>query len=182
MKKGKVFSKVHITMLVMALALGAAVLLNMRLSSEKYLGEATYVDNKSSSSAVPTAAKADTDRFMKDAAVIIELLQSLGVDLTRLFSPNVEEDLWKRYYSGDKSAFVRYLSRAIDKNQIRKIGERFAEDAEFRGYVTKYMGTFEGVLSRAQENERADVLTAVLLGSEAGRLYMTLSRVFNKEA
>ena len=126
--------------------------------------------------------EADTDRFMKDAAVIIEQLQSLGVDLTRLFSPNVEEDLWKRYYSGDKSAFVRYLSRAIDKNQIRKIGERFAEDAEFRGYVTKYMGTFEGVLSRAQENERADVLTAVLLGSEAGRLYMTLSRVFNKEA
>lgn len=126
--------------------------------------------------------EADTDRFMKDAAVIIEQLQSLGVDLTRLFSPNVEEDLWKRYYSGDKSAFVRYLSRAIDKNQIRKIGERFTEDAEFRAYVTKYMGTFEGVLSRAQENERADVLTAVLLGSEAGRLYMTLSRVFNKEA
>lgn len=63
MKKGKVFSKVHITMLVMALALGAAVWLNMRFSSEKYLGEATYVDNKSSSSAVQTAAKADTDRF-----------------------------------------------------------------------------------------------------------------------
>lgn len=63
MKKGKVFSKVHITMLVMALALGAAVWLNMRFSSEKYLGEAAYVDNKSSSSAVQTAAKADTDRF-----------------------------------------------------------------------------------------------------------------------
>lgn len=63
MKKGKVFSKVHITMLVMALALGAAVWLNMRFSSEKYLGEATYVDNKSSSSAVQTSAKADADRF-----------------------------------------------------------------------------------------------------------------------
>ena len=44
------------------------------------------------------------------------------------------------------------------------------------------MGIFEGVLSRAQENERSDVLTAVLLGSEAGRLYMTLSRVFNAQA
>ena len=125
---------------------------------------------------------ADTDRFMKDASLIIEQLQSLGVDMTRLFAPNVEDDLWKRYYSGDKSAFIRYLSRAIDKNQIRKIGEKYTEDSEFRNYVSKYMGIFEGVLSRAQENERSDVLTAVLLGSEAGRLYMTLSRVFNAQA
>lgn len=50
-------------MLVMALALGAAVWLNMRFSSEKYLGEAAYVDKKTSSEAVQTAAKVDTDRF-----------------------------------------------------------------------------------------------------------------------
>lgn len=65
MKKGKVFSKVHITMLIMALALGAAVWLNMRFSSSKYLGEATYVDSQTESSAVQTsaAAKQETDRF-----------------------------------------------------------------------------------------------------------------------
>lgn len=126
--------------------------------------------------------EADTDRFMRDAAFIIERLQSLGVDIARLFAPNVEEDLWKRYYSGDRSAFVRYLSRAVDKNQVRKMCDMFTEHSEFREYISRYMGEFEGVLSRAQENERSDVLTGVLLGSEAGRLYMLLSRVFNKDA
>lgn len=65
MKKGKVLSKAQITMLLMALALGAAVWLNMRFSSEKYLGEATYVDSKTESSAVQTGASAakSADRF-----------------------------------------------------------------------------------------------------------------------
>ena len=118
---------------------------------------------------------------MKEASFIIERLQSLGVDMARLFAPNAEDDLWKRYYGGDRSAFVRYLSRTIDKHQVRKMCDMFTSDAEFRGYVSKYMGEFEAVLSRAQANERSDVLLGILLGSEAGRLYMVLSRVFNKD-
>ena len=126
--------------------------------------------------------EADTDRFMLEASFILERLQSLGVDMARIYTPNVEEDLWKRYYSGDRSAFIRHLSRAIDKHQVRKITELFTENSEFREYVSRYISEFDGVLSRAQENERSDVLTGILLGSESGRLYMLLSRVFNKEA
>ncbi len=65
MKKGKVFGKGHIAVVVMLLALGAAVWLNMKFSSDKYLGEAKYVDN-SSNNAVETAAKVEekaTDYF-----------------------------------------------------------------------------------------------------------------------
>ena len=126
--------------------------------------------------------EADTDRFMKEASFILERLQSVGVDMSRIYTPNIEEDLWKRYYSGDRSAFIRYLSRALDKQQVRKITEMFTENSEFREYVSRYISEFDGVLARAQENERSDVLTGVLLGSEAGRLYMLLSRIFNKEA
>ena len=126
--------------------------------------------------------EADTERFMKDTSFIFERLQSLGVDITRLFAPNVEDDLWKRYYNGDRSAFIRYLSRAVDKNQVRKICDMFTSDSEFRDYVSKYMSEFESVLSRAESNERSDVLLGILLGSEAGRLYMLLSKVFNKDA
>ena len=43
------------------------------------------------------------------------------------------------------------------------------------------MGEFKGVLARAEANERSDVLLGILLGSEAGRLYMLLSRIFNKD-
>ena len=60
MKKGKVFGKGQIIAGLMVIALGAAIWLNVKFTSgEKYLGEATYVDN-SSGEAVQTAAKADT--------------------------------------------------------------------------------------------------------------------------
>ncbi len=67
MKKGKVFGKGQAVLALMVLALGAAVWLNMKFSSSnKYLGEATYVSNQDkTSSAAYTSAKTDakTDYF-----------------------------------------------------------------------------------------------------------------------
>ena len=68
MKKGKVFGKGQIIAGLMVIALGAAIWLNVKFTSgEKYLGEATYVDN-SSSKTVQTSAKADTTDYFKTAA------------------------------------------------------------------------------------------------------------------
>ena len=64
MKKGKVFGKHHVVLALMVLALGAAVWLNMKFSStEKYLGQATLVNNSdiSSGEAVQTAAKVESN-------------------------------------------------------------------------------------------------------------------------
>lgn len=60
MKKGKVFGKGQAVFALMILALGAAVWLNMKFTSQnKYLGEAKYVGSETSSKAVETAAKTD---------------------------------------------------------------------------------------------------------------------------
>ncbi len=63
MKKGKVFGKAQIALVLMVLALGTAVWLNMHYSSKKYLGEASYVSKTTSNNAVQTAAKVQKDAF-----------------------------------------------------------------------------------------------------------------------
>ena len=63
MKKGKVFGKAQIALVLMVLALGGAVWLNMHFSSEKYLGEAKYVSSQQDKDSVPTAAKPAPDAF-----------------------------------------------------------------------------------------------------------------------
>ena len=65
MKKGKVFTKGHLTVAVMVVALGAAIWLNSKYlpSSTKYLGEASYVSTTSEKDSVQTSAKAETDYF-----------------------------------------------------------------------------------------------------------------------
>lgn len=66
MKKGKVFSKGQVVAVLMIVALGGAVWVNMKFSSnEKYLGEAKYVSNNSSN-VLQTSTKvdaSDTDYF-----------------------------------------------------------------------------------------------------------------------
>lgn len=67
MKKGKVFGKGQIAVTVMLLALGAAIWLNTKYmpSSNKYLGEASYVSaTVDEDEAVETAAK--TEKTEKD--------------------------------------------------------------------------------------------------------------------
>ena len=61
MKKGKVFGKGQLTVLIMVVALGCAIWLNAKYvpSSTKYLGEASYVGNTDGEASVETAAKAD---------------------------------------------------------------------------------------------------------------------------
>lgn len=66
MKKGKVLGKGQIAVVLMVVALGAAVWLNTKYlpaSSDKYLGEASYVSNTDEGEAVETAAKAESDYF-----------------------------------------------------------------------------------------------------------------------
>lgn len=70
MKKGKVLGKGQIAVGIMVIALGAAVWLNTKYlpSSSKYLGEASYVSNTSSSNeVVETAAKVDTSDYFTTA-------------------------------------------------------------------------------------------------------------------
>ncbi len=64
MKKGKVLGKGQLAVGVMVVALAAAIWLNTKYmpSSTKYLGEASFVST-SSSEAVETSAKAETDYF-----------------------------------------------------------------------------------------------------------------------
>ena len=98
MKKGKVFGKHQVVLALMVLCLGAAVWLNMKFSStEKYLGEATYVSNKTDSSgeAVQTAAtvKEDKDYFataQKDRQTALDEAQQLVEETLK--SANVTDD------------------------------------------------------------------------------------------
>ncbi len=83
MKKGKVLGKGQIVVGVMVLALAAAIWLNTKYlpTNTKYLGESTYVDNKTDDKSVQTSAnaadyfttaKADREKVRKAALEEVE--------------------------------------------------------------------------------------------------------------
>lgn len=122
----------------------------------------------------------DVQRFLTDTSYVIERLQAAAVDITRLFTPSVEEDLWKRFYKGEQNVFLRHAAKTITRSQANTVKKLFAQNREFRTYAQRYMSEYEALLKAARANDRADVLTAVFTSSDMGRLYMVLARSTNR--
>lgn len=120
--------------------------------------------------------KVELHRFLKQTSYAVERLQAAAVDITRLFTPSVEDDLWKRFYKGEHNAFLRQAARSITRSQAAAVRKLFAQNAEFRDYASRYMGEYEALMKAARQNDRADVLTAVFTASDMGRLYTVLAK------
>lgn len=124
---------------------------------------------------------ADLQRFLNGAVFIIERLQSIAVDITRLFSPTVDEDLWQRYYRGDTSAFLRHAARALTRRQAGQIRELYEANSDFRDYVNRYLSEYETLLRASRQTDRAEVLAATLTSADMGKLYLVLARAVGRQ-
>jgi uncharacterized protein YoxC len=120
------------------------------------------------------------DSFLKDAGQIMEKLENFAVDINRIFNPDAEEEIWKKYYNGDTSAFVRHLAKGMNKKQILQIQKEFEKNLEFRTVVTKYMSEFETLVTKAKNNERSSILLSVISGADIGKLYYVLAKSLDK--
>ena len=120
------------------------------------------------------------DSFLKDASYIIEKLESASVDINRIFNPTAEEEIWKKYYNGDTSAFVRYLSKTMTKQQVLAVREQFEKNMEFRSLVTRYLTEFETLITRARSNEHSGILLSVISGADIGKVYYILAKALDK--
>lgn len=121
-----------------------------------------------------------TQDFIKEGQIILDRLQSFAVDMARIFSPKTEDVLWQRYNNGEKTAFMRHISKEITSTQTKKIKELFNTDAEFKLAVERYMAEFEGITQIAKKDGDNHLIMSVLIGSDVGRLYMVLADLFKK--
>ncbi len=120
------------------------------------------------------------EQFLKEAAVIIEKLQNISVDINRVFNPKDEEDLWKKFYNGDNGIFIRYLSKNMNKQQIAAVRNEFEKNNEFRGLITSYLSEFEVLINAAKSHEHSGVLLSVISGADIGKLYYILAKALDK--
>ena len=121
-----------------------------------------------------------TDQFMKDARLILEHLSTFAIDIVHVFTPKAEEEQWKKYYAGDNAAFMRYLMSVLPKDKTDAFKKLYQDNSTLRVAVTRYLSEFDALALKAKNNEKKDVLLPVLIGSDAGRLYMILKQILGK--
>jgi uncharacterized phage infection (PIP) family protein YhgE len=122
------------------------------------------------------------DLFLRAAAVMVEELNSLAMDISKLLETDVPADVWKDYHKGDRSIFARRLFRAKDSYLVPAIDQRYKDDDRFRDMVERYMERFEELLAQSQEADPESVLNAAFITADVGKLYLVLSRSIGRAA
>lgn len=123
---------------------------------------------------------ASIDTFMRNSADIMAELETMSIDINSMFNKDKDEELWKKYYEGDKAAFARYLTKHITKKQVAAIQKEYQNKSEFRILADKYMEDFESLVGLARESERAGTLLALISGSDIGKVYYIMAKALGK--
>lgn len=124
---------------------------------------------------------ASIDTFMKNSADIISELETISIDINSIFNKTGDDEaLWKKYYEGDHSVFVRYLSKNMTKKDVIAVREDYEKKPDFRVVVDKYLDDFNSLIEAARSNNRASTLLALISGSDIGKVYYILSRALGK--
>jgi hypothetical protein len=120
------------------------------------------------------------DTFLTDAGKIINILESVSVDINRLINPKDEDDLWKKFYNGDTQVFIRSIAKNMSNSQVAALRKEFEKNVELRKLVNTYMQEFETLVEKSKSHEYSAALMAVISGADLGRLYYILAKALNK--
>lgn len=112
--------------------------------------------------------------FLKQSERMFEKMHEQSLDLTRAAGAEIPDVVWKKYHGGDKTIFSKWLAKmlnAADKKQIRDL---LKSDAVFRSQATQFVRSFDKVLGGAKQADNADQLSATLIKTDLGQIYVAL--------
>ncbi len=111
---------------------------------------------------------------------MIETLQAMAIDLDRFLEDDPPLDLLRRYRSGERNVFARRLVQILGREQAEAIGRKYAEDAEFRETVDRYILQFEALMEQTARSDRENVLVETYLTSQTGKVYVALASAIGR--
>ena len=129
-----------------------------------------------------SALDARRDTFLRSSKFILEDLNSIGIDISRIIDKTEAEKLWKVYVKGDKNVFVRALvkSNADEKKVQETIKRKYQDDDTFRRHVVRYLDQFQSLLAQANESDPENLLSSTFVTADVGKLYVLLSRAVGR--
>ncbi|MDR1697061.1 MAG: hypothetical protein LBR41_02480, partial [Rickettsiales bacterium] len=124
-------------------------------------------------SPAPTAAMT-TAEFMKRSENLMERMHELSVDLTRTIGSEIPDAVWKKYNAGDKTIFSKWFAKMLGATDKKKLQQLFKSDAVFRSQATQFVRGFAKMLGAAEMTDNRDMLSATLLKTDLGQMYLAL--------
>ncbi|RXR29988.1 hypothetical protein [Sphingobium fluviale] len=126
------------------------------------------------------AQKREQDSFSHQSATLIDSLNSIAIDVTKILSGEVSDTLWAAYLKGDRGVFSRRAVRLIDTAQAQQIWALYQRDAGFHDGVNRYIHDFEAMLRAILPTRDGSSIAVTLLSSDIGKLYVALAQAIDR--
>lgn len=120
------------------------------------------------------------DAFLRVSKLIVEDLNTTGLDINRVIAKQNSDRMWRKFVKGDKGVFVRSMLAMSDRKAEAVIKKRYEEDDKFRKYVSSYLEQFERLLVQASESDPENLLSSTFVTADVGKLYLLLSRAVGR--
>ena len=142
---------------------------NLDENMRKTQGHLKNVESKGDQQSVET--------FMKGAGQMIEKLQTLSIDLTRLFAPKVADELWKRYQNGERDIFARYLGKNLSEAHLSTLRRLENTNSHFSEQVRSFTSEFDDLMTAARRSAHKDLLISTFTQNPLGHIYIILKQI-----
>ncbi|MBE6462003.1 MAG: hypothetical protein E7006_04160 [Alphaproteobacteria bacterium] len=112
--------------------------------------------------------------FLKQSERMFEKLHEQSMDLTRATGADIPDVVWKKYHSGDKTIFSKWLAKMLGAADKKRLKEMLKADAVFRSQATQFVRSFDKILLAAQQTDNPDRVSAALIKTDLGQVYISL--------
>ncbi len=126
------------------------------------------------------AQKREQDSFSRQSAALIESLNSISIDMTKILAGDVSDTLWSAYLKGDRGVFSRRAVRLIDSAESQAIWALYQRNAGFADNVNRYVHDFEAMLRTILASPEGTSIAVTLLSSDIGKLYVALAQAIDR--
>ena len=111
----------------------------------------------------------------RSPAQVVELLNSLSIDIARAIDHEASVELWDRYKRGERNVFTRRLYTLQGQKTFDELRRKYERDADFRQAVDNYIGDFERLLSQVSKDDADPTVSRMYLTSDTGKVYTMLA-------
>lgn len=112
--------------------------------------------------------------FLNQSEKMMEKLHEQSMDLTRAVGAEIPDVIWNKYHSGDKTIFSKWLAKMLKAAEKKQVREMMKNDAVFRSQATQFVRAFDKMLSVAKQADNSDRVSATLIKTEPGQIYLVL--------
>ncbi|MBQ8293822.1 MAG: hypothetical protein IJX89_00330 [Alphaproteobacteria bacterium] len=123
---------------------------------------------------VESFGRVSSQDFLAQSERMFEKLHEQSLDLTRAAGAEIPDVVWKKYHAGDKTIFSKWLAKMLNAADKKRIREMMRGDVVFRNQAAQFVRGFDKVLGGAQQADNADKLSATLIKTDLGQIYIVL--------